>query len=193
MRDTKQLILEAAAELFATRGFHGTTTKAIAKKAKVAEVSIFNHFRTKRRLYREVLQREVGSLVAQSFSVNPDSPEQLIDQLVEARRQNPRALRLFVYAVLEDISELQLVLREWRRTHLDRLCAIMDEQKARGQMAADVPLRPAAVALTALCVYVAQFVDVYSAGEKPYTSARKLVDFYHRLWSHGVSKKAPKN
>ena len=44
---TKQAILKAALELFAAKGFYATTTKAISKKAQIAEGTLFNYFETK--------------------------------------------------------------------------------------------------------------------------------------------------
>ena len=44
---TKARILKAALELFRKKGFHNTTTKEISQKAKIAEGTLFNYFKTK--------------------------------------------------------------------------------------------------------------------------------------------------
>jgi AcrR family transcriptional regulator len=44
---TKKAILRAALELFAEKGFYQTTTKAISRKAGIAEGTLFNYFETK--------------------------------------------------------------------------------------------------------------------------------------------------
>src|SRR5687767_6461215 len=44
-------IVAVAAELFASRGFSGTTTKEIAEGAGVSEAIIFRHFASKDQLY----------------------------------------------------------------------------------------------------------------------------------------------
>jgi AcrR family transcriptional regulator len=49
-------ILAAAKNLFATRGFEGTTTRAIAEQAGVNEAIIFRHFPTKLMLFHAVVQ-----------------------------------------------------------------------------------------------------------------------------------------
>lgn len=46
--DTTSRMLTAAAELFATRGYNGTTTKAIAERAGVNEVTLFRRFQSKK-------------------------------------------------------------------------------------------------------------------------------------------------
>lgn len=45
--DRRNQILDAAAELFVEKGFHPTTTKSIAKRAGVAEGTIYNYFESK--------------------------------------------------------------------------------------------------------------------------------------------------
>jgi AcrR family transcriptional regulator len=56
---TKRAILRAALELFAERGFYNTTTKAISRKAKIAEGTLFNYFRTKEDLALYFLEQEL--------------------------------------------------------------------------------------------------------------------------------------
>src|SRR5213595_2796848 len=52
-------IVEVAAELFASRGFSGTTTKEIAEGAGVSEAIIFRHFASKDQLYAAILDHKV--------------------------------------------------------------------------------------------------------------------------------------
>jgi AcrR family transcriptional regulator len=49
----RQLLLDAARDLFAERGFKGTSTRDIAERAGVSEVMIFRHFGTKANLFQE--------------------------------------------------------------------------------------------------------------------------------------------
>jgi len=51
----REQILQTAVNLFAQRGFKGTTTKEIAKAAGVSEAIIFRHFATKDELYGAIL------------------------------------------------------------------------------------------------------------------------------------------
>jgi AcrR family transcriptional regulator len=56
-------LLQAATEVFSERGFQAATTREIAQRAEVNEVTLFRHFRTRRELVRavveEILQAEV--------------------------------------------------------------------------------------------------------------------------------------
>jgi AcrR family transcriptional regulator len=57
---TRDRILAAARELFAAGGFKGTTTAAIARRAKVNEALIFRHFPGKTDLYAAILQAKLA-------------------------------------------------------------------------------------------------------------------------------------
>jgi len=54
--NTKDRILEASLQIFSQKGFLRTTTKEIARRAGVAEVTIFRLFSSKDRLVQEVIR-----------------------------------------------------------------------------------------------------------------------------------------
>lgn len=56
---TRRAILRAALELFARKGFFHTTTKAIARKAGIAEGTLFNYFPTKEDLALYFFEQEL--------------------------------------------------------------------------------------------------------------------------------------
>src|SRR5882672_5444711 len=67
----RQRIVTAALQLFQTKGFEATTTRAIARKAGIAEGTVFNYFRTKEDIALYFFAEEV-------------------DQAIAAVRENPR-------------------------------------------------------------------------------------------------------
>ena len=58
--DRRQDILAAAMELFAKKGFRGTTTRDLAAQAEVNEAIIFRHFTNKEELYSAILEHKAG-------------------------------------------------------------------------------------------------------------------------------------
>lgn len=48
---THEKIIEAAKQLFSTKGYAATTTKDIASSAGISEVTLFRHFESKRNLF----------------------------------------------------------------------------------------------------------------------------------------------
>src|SRR6186997_89530 len=55
----RQEILKAAMELFARKGFRGTTTRDLASQSDVNEAIIFRYFTNKSELYRAILEEKV--------------------------------------------------------------------------------------------------------------------------------------
>ena len=66
-RRTRQAILETARECFNESGFDRTPIKTIASRANVSVGAIYEHFRDKRTLLREVGQMEVRRLQEDAF------------------------------------------------------------------------------------------------------------------------------
>jgi AcrR family transcriptional regulator len=60
---TRKAILRAALELFAEKGFYQTTTKAIARKAGIAEGTLFNYFETKEDLALYFFEEELTKVI----------------------------------------------------------------------------------------------------------------------------------
>ena len=54
---TRERLLRAALDLFASHGFHGTTTALLASRTGLAEGTIYRHFTGKDALYNAVMRR----------------------------------------------------------------------------------------------------------------------------------------
>jgi AcrR family transcriptional regulator len=61
--NTKRAILREALKLFAEKGFYRTTTKAISKRAGIAEGTLFNYFQTKEDLALYFFERELDAVI----------------------------------------------------------------------------------------------------------------------------------
>jgi len=60
----RKRIVTAALSLFQTKGFEATTTKAIARKAGIAEGTVFNYFKTKEDIALHFFEQEVDQAIA---------------------------------------------------------------------------------------------------------------------------------
>ena len=60
---TRQAILRAALELFVEKGFYRTTTKAVSRRAKIAEGTLFNYFETKEDLALYFFEQELLRII----------------------------------------------------------------------------------------------------------------------------------
>jgi AcrR family transcriptional regulator len=83
--DRRQLIVDAARKLFASRPYDQVTTSEIAKNAGVAYGLIAHHFENKRGLYLAVMNEIAVEIAAVQLSPPPKDAS-LIDQLRHALR-----------------------------------------------------------------------------------------------------------
>jgi len=60
----RRAILKAALALFAEKGFYRATTKAISRRAKIAEGTLFNYFKTKEDLALYFFEQELEGMMA---------------------------------------------------------------------------------------------------------------------------------
>lgn len=83
--DTKEKILQAALDLFSSRGYAGVGTKAIAEAAGVNEVTLFRAFGSKENLWLEVFHRYLVRVEDLNLPGAPDpSPGAAIETLSRA-------------------------------------------------------------------------------------------------------------
>lgn len=63
-QEIRERIVKAALSLFQTKGFDATTTKAIARKARIAEGTVFNYFKSKDDIALYFFEQEVDHAMA---------------------------------------------------------------------------------------------------------------------------------
>jgi len=109
----RELILDAALEVFARRGFNGSSIDEIAQTASVSKALIYEHFPSKRDLHVSLLERHVQEIferLAESAATSDPGEIRLragVDaflEFVETRRDAFRML--FRDAVEPDVAEI---------------------------------------------------------------------------------------
>lgn len=84
--DKQQHILDAALKVFASKGFHGATTKDIASAAGVAEGTIFRYFKTKKDILFSLLgPYVVESLIQTMEGVSGETDEVILTAILKNR------------------------------------------------------------------------------------------------------------
>jgi TetR/AcrR family transcriptional regulator len=96
---TKSKILAAALSEFVARGFYGARTRAIAQRARVHEWMVFYCFKSKRNLYREVLNRELAQRTRLMAEL-PGDFNQAVETAFKTFARNRDVLRLFQWEAL---------------------------------------------------------------------------------------------
>ena len=109
----REAILDAALEVFARRGFHGSSIDEIAQAAGVSKALIYEHFPSKRDLHVSLLERntqEIFERLAESAATSDPGEVRLragVDAFLEFVERRRDAFRmLFRDAVEPEVAEI---------------------------------------------------------------------------------------
>lgn len=69
-RNTKDLIFEAAVDLFSKKGFHGTSMRDISKDVGIKESSLYNHYSGKKAIMESILKYQIESFQGSASSLD---------------------------------------------------------------------------------------------------------------------------
>jgi AcrR family transcriptional regulator len=127
--ERREVIVVAATELFAERGYQGASIEEIARRSGVTPPVVYDHFASKRELYRELLERHFADL-QQVWRQN----------FVGAEPSEARIARSFDawFAYIEEHPFAGRML--FRETTGDPLVAAIHAEVAAGSRAAVMPL-----------------------------------------------------
>jgi AcrR family transcriptional regulator len=100
--ETTEKFLLIARELFAQKGYAGTSTPEIVKAAGVTRGALYHHFGDKQGLFRAVIDHEAG-LVAEDIKANSIESENARDALLDG------SLAYFDAMAVEGRAELLLI------------------------------------------------------------------------------------
>jgi AcrR family transcriptional regulator len=136
-------ILQAAAELFAERGYRGTTTVAIAERAGINEVTLFRKFGTKQGVLRELSKSWAMRL--KDFSVHDAVERGDVRGVIEdlARTEFDNAARFGVAAMrlameASSTPEISEVMGSGPKGNLDRLAQYLADRQRAGEVRSDL-------------------------------------------------------
>src|SRR5215216_2096286 len=73
--ETRELVLAAAARVFASRGFHATSLEAVAEEAGFSRGAVYYNFADKEELFLELLDRRCAERSQDLRAVFADVPE----------------------------------------------------------------------------------------------------------------------
>ncbi|MDH5194114.1 MAG: TetR/AcrR family transcriptional regulator, partial [Nitrospira sp.] len=127
-------LISAAASLFATNGFRGTTTKQIALAAGVSEALLFKHFPTKRALYTALLSEkadysELQEAVEKAAAKREDKRLFMLLANYRIRKGADSTLfRLLLFSALEGHEMSDMFFRQQYRVFHDLLAGYIRQR-----------------------------------------------------------------
>lgn len=132
-------ILDAARSVFARHGFTRGVVDAIAKEAGLAKGTIYLYFRSKKEIYKAVLQSDMEALKKRNLE-RIDAAGSLKEKLrafIVSRLENAEEKREF-FRIMDSepgtLSYTRSQYREWLREPVLRLAAALSEASSRGEI-----------------------------------------------------------
>jgi AcrR family transcriptional regulator len=117
--ETAARILDVAEELFAERGFAGTTLRDVAARVGVRNPSIYNHFASKEALYEAVLARGIGPILetlTEFVEAGPQTyrdPRAVVERIMRVLAEHAHLPRLVLHETLAGGPRLTPLLGRW--------------------------------------------------------------------------------
>ncbi|MED0701798.1 MULTISPECIES: TetR/AcrR family transcriptional regulator [Aeribacillus] len=114
-KETRQLLLESAVEIFARFGFHGASVDKIAEHAGFSKGAVYAHFRSKEELFLAILE--------QQMQLHVDNILQVID--------GQHSLSHFIETMDEYFLSVRQKNRTWSMLNMEFFLYAMREESIR--------------------------------------------------------------
>lgn len=154
-------IIDAAAAVFAEKGYHGSSTKDIADRLGIRQGSLYYYFASKEAALEEVCHKGVAGYVqgAEDIIASGAPPAEQVRALVRAHLEPLRSRYDYVKVFLGDRDKLPPASRRkigiGSRLYEQRIEAIFRAGVAAGAFRPDLDCRLATLALLGMCNSVA--------------------------------------
>ena len=182
-------IVQAAAQLFARQGYHGTSTKEIARIAEISENTVFRHFAHKEDIFWAALRSRLEGLrlrrdLMEGIAGGEDLEivvPQILAQLVDTTILKPELLRLIAVAHIEFHWKAAMVCYEYLSPIFSAINRYLAANIENGKMRnLDTAMVTAALATTV--IVLPEFSKLLRGSAPPYSDNREAVRAYTKFW-----------
>ncbi len=187
--DTRQRILEAAAQVFAEKGYARATTRALARAAGVNEVTLFRHFGSKQGLFSAIVEAYAAPALntAIAAQLSGDYRQDLLimgTAVLQALLERRESMRLMLCEA-EHFPKVRQVMAQNPRQLRQALAGYLRKQMAQGRVR---PLHPEAAAQAFWGMFFAYTVSLWLVDEPltPELSAEELVAQFVDIFFEGT-------
>ncbi|MCB8838458.1 TetR family transcriptional regulator C-terminal domain-containing protein [Aurantimonas sp. VKM B-3413] len=136
----REIILEAALDVFSVHGFRGSTLDQIAGRARMSKPNLLYYFRRKQDIYRGVLERILADWLAPLEAMDPagDPIEELRRYITEKLRmsaERPAASRLFANEILAGAPVVSSFLETRLKSLVNEKAKVIRDWVSAGRLA----------------------------------------------------------
>jgi len=201
--ERKEKILAAAEELFARKGFAGTTTRELALAAGINEALLFRHFGNKEELYMAVLEQrcklgEGRKRMERRIEEGQGDFELfagIAQDILERHRQNPELMRLFLFSALESHSLADRLFSTYTAHFYEVLAKHIEKRKQDG-IFRDVDPLLAARGFIGMVFYHHMVQNIFGGRHYQTFDPKRVAETLAEIWLRGMiaeEKKPSKN
>lgn len=142
--EKRELILDAALEVFSQHGFRGATIDQIAEAAGMSKPNLLYYFRSKEAIHVTLMQRLLETWLAPLQEIDDvgdplDELRGYIRRKLEMARDYPRESRLFANEILQGAPRIMPLLEGELKTLVDDKAAIIKSWMDSGRIARTDP------------------------------------------------------
>lgn len=187
--DQKNKIVHVAGQLFAHQGYHGTSTREIARIAEISENTLFRYFEHKEDLFWAALGTRLSGFKLRKELLldigEGADPEivlpQILGQLVDTLIRDPESLNLIAIAFIELRWKAEAFCFEYLAPLFAAINGYMAMSIEAGRIGRfDPTLLTAALAATVMVH--SRMSRLITGGPAPYADSREAVQAYSKFW-----------
>jgi len=173
-------IIDAAARVFAERGFHGATTQDIADVLGIRQASLYYYFSSKEGALELVCLKGVEGFfeAAKAIATSPGTPGERLQRLVESHlsplRDRPDFVRVFLNERQHLPTESRRRIGKWSRGLEKIFEDVIKEGVRQGEFRADLDTRLATLAILGMANAVVSWL-----AKEEVPVARVAAEFAH--------------
>ncbi|WP_246001300.1 TetR/AcrR family transcriptional regulator [Oceanobacillus piezotolerans] len=146
LTEKQRAIIDAAIELFAEKGFAATSTNEIAKKAEVAEGTIFKHFKSKKGLLMSVvspmmvklmapfIKNDINKVIDKEYDTFQEFIREMIENRTEFLKKNLPLLRILIQEIPFHPELKEQFIEHIGKDIFAKLIIVVEHFQAKGQI-----------------------------------------------------------
>lgn len=197
VEERQQQILQAAAQVFAEKGFESATIREVARVARVSEGSIYRYFKNKQDLLvhlpRQFIQPPIEAFRAATMHAGapPPPPEELLlsiaQNMVIAITHNRELMRvLFTSLPTMDEATRATYVREVPAYAMEMFESYVIAQQNAGVFRADIDPAIAARILPGMVMFFLFVQEIVQPTDLPQFEYEKIIPNVVQIFLHGV-------
>ena len=188
---TRQEIIRAAHELFVMQGFHGTSMRQIADKANIALSGLYNHFKNKEDVFKQVFfeYHPYHDVLPALLAAEGDAVERFVrdafKRMLDALGDRPDFMNLMFIEVVEfksvHVKELSAILMPQQLEVLERV------KRFESDRLREIP------PLMLISSFLGSFIsfiltEIIMSQHQPEGFTKNALDYFIDIYLHGILK-----